>query len=637
MRVRLYDVPALFGCDIMVTTTYIDSPVPVSFTLPRNGTVGITTQEYVSLMTYARDYTVGSGKSAHTFNLVHTTAGYVSIHTRKSGAAAVWAADDFTVKSVVADGDGNHFAEIDTGCRIVRLPFESFLPLKIDAALFNKGIAVSKANKAHEALSMHLQWLFGQFEVGDAKQILGWRYSRDKLIWTGSNSEPPLLRYSLQFDAQEAYVEQLNHLINGCFGLQFALCTAAASTLQVYLHMTAKLPVIPFGLSLVGLSSTGKTSALQLAASLYSAPDDPLVYTGFNGTQGALLSVLKCHNGVPLCYDESTIDNGMSKSSFVYKFADGCDRLRLNQDSQLKERETWLCTALFSSETPLVDLTNNDNLGLGVRILNLENTVYTRNAEHADEVKTFAATNYGIVGNLLSDFLLNADQTEVLNDYNEVRSLLGSMEGLQRCSLTDRLLTNLVIVLHTAAILAELGIQIDLQEMCNICVQINNKVAEDADPAKNIITKIFGYINSKYQYLKGIKWTTAKDGTPTKVAIVETTFAEILHDCGITDIKGAVNRLDDANYIIRQSKNRVKSKLSIDGSPCYAYQLDMNKVRDAFGSIDDTFSNVKKYQCKEFGTDEVLDIVHDEEAIIHEGNYKIECNKTAVGGKAVLL
>ena len=118
---------------------------------------------------------------------------------------------------------------------------------------------------------------------------------------------------------------------------------------------------------------------------------------------------------------------------------------------------------------------------------------------------------------------------------------------------------------------------------------------------------------------------------------METTFAEILHDCGITDIKGAVNRLDDANYIIRQSKNRVKSKLSIDGSPCYAYQLDMNKVRDAFGSIDDTFSNVKKYQCKEFETDEVLDIVHDEEAIIHEGNYKIECNKTAVGGKAVLL
>lgn len=42
-------------------------------------------------------------------------------------------------------------------------------------------------------------------------------------------------------------------------------------------------------------------------------------------------------------------------------------------------------------------------------------------------------------------------------------------------------------------------------------------------------------------------------------------------------------------------------------------------------------------EIKDPGTDEVLDIVNDDEAVIHEGNYKIECNKTAVGGKAFLL
>lgn len=621
----------------MICTAFADTPVPVSFTLQRNGTVGITTQEYVALMPHAKSYTVGIGKSAYTFHLVHTDTGYVSIHTKKSGAVAIWIADDFSVKTVVADDDLNHYADIDTGRKTVRIPFEGFLPLKIDATLFSKGIAVSKTNKAHEALSMHLQWLMGQFEVQDARLTLGWRHHDGALIWTGANTEPALLKYNLQLLSQEAYLDKLSSLINGCYGLQFALCAAAASSLLAYLKMTAKLPVASFGVSLVGTSSTGKTTALQLAASLYSSPDDESVYSGFYGTQNALLHILGRHCGVPLCYDESTIENNMSKSNFVYAFAEGASKLRLDQNSQLKERDTWLCTCLFSSETHLVDLSNNDNLGLGVRILNLENMTYTRDAAHADDIKTFAATNYGIIGNMLSDYLMNTEQAKVLGDYNEVKSIVGSQEGLQKCILTDRLMLNFALIVHTAAILADLGIKIDVQAICEICITINNKVAEDADPAKNIITKLFGYINSKYKNLKGIKWTTTKDGKPIKVAIVENTFGEIMQECGITDIKGAVGHLDRAGYLVRQSDKRRKSKLNIDGSPCYAYQFDMNKVTDAFGSIDETFSNVKKYSWVDKGTDEVLDIVNDEEAIIHAGNYKIEHNKTAVSGKAFLL
>lgn len=617
--------------------SYVDAPMEVSFRLQRHGRAAISTQEYTALKMIAKSYTVGSGKAAYTFNLVNTTEGYVTINTTKTGAKAIWVADSFCVMSVVADGSGNHYAEIDNGTNRTRIPFEAFLPLKIEATLFNKGIAVSETNKAPIALSMHLQWLFGQFEVQDAKDTLGWRYNGDKLIWAGVNRVPPLLRYQLTLPSQKAYIDEMSELIRGCFGLQYALCTAAASTLLAYLRLQLNIMLGPFGLSLVGLSSTGKTSTLQLAASLYSAPDDEAVFSGFYGTENALLHLLNRHCGIPAVYDESTIDNHINKSNFIYAFAEGSGKLRLNSDSQLKERESWLCSALFSSETPLVDLSNNDNLGLGVRILNLENTVYTRNAEHSDAIKTFAATNYGIVGNMLSDFLLNADPDEVGKDYNKVKSLLDCRKDLQRSRLTDRLLANLAIIVHTAAILADLGIQIDIQEMCNICVQINNKVAEDADPAKNIITKIFGYINSKYKNLKGIKWTTTKDGTPTKVAIVETTFEEILHDCGIPDIKGAVNRLDNAKYILRQSKKRIKSKLSIDGSPCYAYQFDMNKVRDVFGHIDDTFSNVTNYKGRDPITGETLNIINDEEAIIHEGNYKVIGDKAATDGKVFLL
>lgn len=618
--------------------SFADTPVLVDFTLNRNGQVSITTQEYADLMKYARSYTVGYGKSSYTFHIVHTTAGYISLQTKKAGAIAVWIADNFSIKAVVADSSSNHYTDIDTGTRTVRIPFEGFLPNKIDAALFSKGIAISKTNKAHEVLSMHLQWLLGKFEIQDAKMILGWRYKNDHLTWSGINGEPPMLKYRLDLPSQEDYIKKLNELISGCHGLQFALCSAAASTVLAYLNMTAKLPVASFGVSLVGTSSTGKTTALQLAASLYSSPDDESVYSGFYGTSNALIYMLGRHHGVPLCYDESTIENNINKASFVYAFAGGQGKLRLNQQNQLKEHDKWLCTCLFSSETHLVDLANNDNLGLGVRILNLENYIYTRNSSHADEIKTFAATNHGIVGNLLAEYLLNTNKAEVLHDYNTLKTDIGSYTGLNRCSLTDRLILNFALIIYTAAILNNIGISMNIKSLLDICVEINNKAAESADPGKNIICKVFNYISSKYKHIKGIKWTTDKDGCPTKVAIVETTFCDILNECKINDVKGAINHLDKSGYLIRQSSKRIKSKLSIDGVPCYAYQFDMEKVNEAFGTIDDdAFSNVRKYTFVDRGTDEVLNIVNDEEAIIHEGNYKINSNKGAVSGKAFLL
>lgn len=155
---------------------------------------------------------------------------------------------------------------------------------------------------------------------------------------------------------------------------------------------------------------------------------------------------------------------------------------------------------------------------------------------------------------------------------------------------------------------------------------------------KNLIHKIFNYISCKYKYLKGIKWTCAKDGQPEKVAIVETTFAEILEACEITDMKIAVSHLDKEGYLIRQSRKRLKSKLNIDGVPCYAYQLDVKKANMAFGNDDDdSFTNVGNFRNGDLLTGKKLDVLNDEETIIHEGNYKITGDKRAVSGTAFLL
>ena len=616
-----------------------DQTIPVTFTIERNGQANITTEEYVELMKKSRTYTVSSGRFAAVYNIIHTSVGYVSICCANNEPKARWITDPFTIVSVVADENGDHFAEIAVSSgKKARIAFEDLLPNKIEATLFNKGIAMSKESRIREVIAMHLQWLLGQFEVQDAKITLGWKYKDSALTWCGTNNDPPLLQYRLSLDSEEKYFDALNSYLDGCTALQFILCSAAASTLLAYLNMTAVVPVASFGVSLVGTSSTGKTTALQLAASLYSAPNDECIYNGFYGTANALIHLLGQHQGIPICYDESTIDNQMNKASFVYAFAEGKSKLRLGQQSQLKERDTWLCTCLFSSETPLIDISENDNLGLGVRILNLEEQTYTKDSTHADNIKMFCSSNYGIVGEMLAEYLLKAEPVEMLEDYNSIKNAMNSLTTLDRCKLTDRLILNLSLIMHTAAILKELGIQLDIAAIRDICVNINNSTAESAEKGKNAICKIFNYIASKYDKIKGIKWTADKDGNPIKAAIVETTFKEILEECGITDVKGAASAIDKEGYLIRQSKNRLKSKLSIDGVSCYAYQFDMAKVNGAFeGFTDDRFSNIRKYKSYDPFSGETLDIVNDSEAIIHEGNYKTIGEKTATGGKAFLL
>lgn len=614
-----------------------DEIIPVNFTLDRNGEASISIQEYTLLKRSSKEYVVGSGKNTCIFELVHTSTGFVDIGTGKSGAFARWTADPFEIKSVVADDKNHHYAEIETNGKIVRIPFEGLLPDKICASLFSKGIAVCKTDFAHEALSMHLQWILSKFEVQDARQILGWTYVNGKLTWSGSNKHPPLLQYHLEV-SEEEYISKLNELISNSPELQFVMCSSAASTLLAYLSLTEKVPVSSFGISLVGTSSTGKTTALQLASSLYSFPDDEAVFSGFYGTQNALMHMLGRHHGVPISYDESTIKNDMSKSAFVYAFAEGRDKLRLNQDSTLKERNSWLCTCLFSSEEYLVDLSRNENLGLAARIITLDYLTYTKNSSHSERIKIFAGKNYGVIGKMLSDYLLAVKSADILTEFEATRSDLLNRLKKRKCCLTERLAMNYSMIITTSQLMNRLGVLTDTESIIKICCKLHEEVSASANPGKNLVIKIFDYICCEYKHLKGIKWTVNKDGIPKKVEIIETTFENIVLKCGMTEPKTAVKHLLDEGYIIRPEAGRIKAKISIDGVACHGYRFDIEKVNEAFGPIDDeVYSNVKKYRSADPFSNEILDILNDEEAVIHAGNYKITGNQTAVGGKAFLL
>lgn len=615
-----------------------DIIIPVDCSLDQNASLGISNQEYIRLAAGARDYVVGNGKNTFSYCIVHTSVGFVNLAECKKGFKIEWLSDPFYVRGVVSDDQNNYYAELEIKGNHVRIPFDQLTPDKIHATLFGKGVAVKKTDRADEALSAHLQWLLSKYEAQDAGQILGWRKKADTLSWHGSNCEPPLLQHKLALHSEEAYLAALSDLIKDNPPLQFVMCAAAASTVLAYLNIKENIPLTPFGVSLVATSSKGKTTALQLAASIYSSPNDEAVFSGFYGTQNALIHILGRHNGVAICYDESTIKNDLSNSSFVYMFHEGKEKLRMNPDGTLKERQSWLCTALFSSENYLVDMNRIEHLGLAARVITLDEQIYTTSSTHSETIKTFAAQNYGIIGERLAAYLLESQSAEISKRFTTIRDdLLQSFDPC-RCELTDRVSMNYAVIILTAALLHEIDLEIDESSIADICVSLHDKLSSAANPGKNLIIKIFNYICCEYKNLKGIKWTTNKEGVPLKVEIIETTFEKIITKCGYTDIESALKFLFKDGYIVRPESGRRKAKISIDGVPSYGYRFDLQKVEEAFGAINDAvYSNVKKYKSAAPFSEEVLDIVNDEEAIIHAGNYRVEHYKTAVSGRAHLL
>lgn len=620
----------------MNTTT--DVIISFDYHLDQNTAANISNDEYITLAKGAMDYVVGSGKNTYSFCIVHTSAGFVNLVACKKGFKAEWLSDPFAIRGVVSDDQNNYYAELEIRGNHVRIPFEQLTPDKIHASLFGKGVAIRKTDHADEALSTHLQWLLSKFEAQDAGQVLGWRKKADTLSWHGSRCEPPLLQYKLSLPSEEAYLAALNDLIVDNPPLQFVLCAAAASTVLSYLSITENIPLTPFGISLVATSSKGKTTALQLAASIYSAPTDEAVFSGFYGTQNALIHILGRHNGVAICYDESTIKNDLSNSSFVYMFHEGKEKLRMNPDGTLKERQSWLCTALFSSENYLVDMNRIEHLGLAARVITLDEQTYITSSSHSEAIKTFAAQNYGIIGEKLAAFLLNSNSAEMAQRFTTIRDNLLKRLSSNRCDLTDRVSMNYAVVILTAALLHEIGLDIDIDGVTDLCVGLHDKLSLAADPGRNLVIKIFNYISCEYKNLKGIKWTTTEAREVLKVEIIETTFEKIVTKCGYADIPSAVKFLLNDGYIVRPESGRRKAKISIDGVPSYGYRFDLQKVQEAFGTINDAvYSNVKRYKDVDPFSEEVLDIVNDEEAIVHAGNYRIERNKAAFTGRAHLL
>lgn len=165
----------------------------------------------------------------------------------------------------------------------------------------------------------------------------------------GSGDASLIRAYSSRRGSLHGWAEVMRVLENETLIIpQVAVIAALVPPLQ------RRLQIPNFILDLYGNTSTGKSTTLKLAASVYGKPQDPdALIMQWMGTQSAIEQVAGMCGELPIFLDDAQHCPAEVKRSVVYMIANGRGKVRSGGRAGVLEVPTWNTVALSTSEEPL--------------------------------------------------------------------------------------------------------------------------------------------------------------------------------------------------------------------------------------------------------------------------------------------
>lgn len=263
----------------------------------------------------------------------------------------------------------------------------------------------------------------------DTKQYshstLGFSRYNGKLVFKHYNAIGIESTYSGPYDVKptgsyEDYLKMIKEEVLGNPLMEFILVSGLSSVLLAYL--SDEYSIDSLIIHLASDSTTGKSTALKLAASLWSVTDvraDSL-FSSYNGTNHALINKICGLFGIPYCLDEISMSSMQNFTSFIYTLVNGVEKERLTKDSKLMEKKSWIVTLLSNGERSLVGLASK-NKGIAARVFEIKNVTFTRDAENAENIQRAIQKNYGLVGPKYAEYILSLKKEDICKRFEEIR------------------------------------------------------------------------------------------------------------------------------------------------------------------------------------------------------------------------
>lgn len=303
----------------------------------------------------------------------------------------------------------------------------------------------------------------------------------------------------------------LEQEVLGQIPLEFILAVSGCGVLTDYLRDTVQVdnPII----SIVGESSSGKSTAGLLAVAAGAKPSfegDSMVLT-FGDTNNAIMSSIE--SSFPVLIDEGSLCRG-NQTSLLYNLAIGRERKRLTKELEKAESSYFSTVIIITSEKSLLGMAD-ENTGLLVRVLEIQNVVWTKSSQSADTIKNICSTNYGYIVYKMAKCILDIDkdkkQESIVSRYWKWQKYLvqdAKAKGFYN-NLTERACKQYALIMLSASLIQEeMGIKLHMDEIVNF-IQEHSPVKESSivDIGERAYNYLLQYITRFYTQI-----ITPKDG-----------------------------------------------------------------------------------------------------------------------------
>ncbi len=212
--------------------------------------------------------------------------------------------------------------------------------------------------------------------------------------------------------------QEIAKLSVGNSRLAFALCASFAGPLLQLAGLEGG------GFSFEGGSSSGKTTALQIAASVWGSPAH---VRSWRATDNSLEAIAAMHNDNVLILDEVGQVNGKVLAECAYMLANGQGKGRSTREGNLRKLHTWRLLFLSSGELGLADKLAENGIksrgGQEVRFVGLPVDASMLTDLHglphagavANHLKELSASHYGHVGRKFLEKLAAPENLEMIH------------------------------------------------------------------------------------------------------------------------------------------------------------------------------------------------------------------------------
>ncbi|MBF0628909.1 MAG: DUF927 domain-containing protein [Magnetococcales bacterium] len=234
---------------------------------------------------------------------------------------------------------------------------------ELRSLLLSLGLEIAPSRKARDLLADFLQrsrpdatarcvervgWHGGAFVFPDA--TVG--ASNERVLLQTGDADQQGFRSA---GTLKAWQQEVAGRCAGNSRLVFAICTGLAAAL---LHLTGDENG---GFGFTGQSSSGKTTALAVAVSVWGGPER---LQRWRATSNGLEAVATQHNDTLLCLDELAQVAPQEAGEIAYLLANGAGKARSSRDGTARRKATWRLLFLSAGEVSL----GQHMLGAGKRV-----------------------------------------------------------------------------------------------------------------------------------------------------------------------------------------------------------------------------------------------------------------------------